>query len=151
MGGRGASGSSGGTYSKTYEDRKSGGQVYTEQGRLDQAEKSKNEMQKYNKEHEMCKTLAKNGHTVVHLDDIKLTDGSYDILIDGHKADLKSLKGSNNILREASKATKKQGAEMVVFKFDKINAAVTQKIETLKQKGIHGYYYEEGGIDLLEF
>lgn len=152
MGGRGAtSGGGGGGFSKTFEDRKSGGQVYTEQGRIDQSKKSNGERQKYEKEAAMCKTLAKNGHTVVHLDDRNRSDGTYDILLDGHKADLKSLKGANNILREASKATKKQGAEKVVFRFDKITAEVKQKIEALKQKGIHGYYYGKGGKELFEF
>ena len=86
------SGGGGGGFSKTYEDGRTGGQVYTEQGRIEQSKKSNGERQKYEKEAAMCKTLAKNGHTVVHLADKKRSDGSYDILLDGHKADLKSTK-----------------------------------------------------------
>ena len=50
MGGRGAASSGGGGGSKTvvtFRDRKSGGKVYTEQGRIDLANKSGGEMDKY--------------------------------------------------------------------------------------------------------
>ena len=53
MGGRGAASSGGGGGSKTvvtFRDRKSGGKVYTEQGRIDLANKSGGEMDKYVKE-----------------------------------------------------------------------------------------------------
>lgn len=152
MGGRVASGGGGGGgFSKTFEDRKSGGQVYTEQGRIDQSKKSNGERQKYEKEAAMCKTLAKNGHTVVHLDDKKHSDGSYDILLDGHKADLKSTNGGNNIANYAKHATRKQGAELVVFEFKKMDGAVYSEINKLKAKGIHGYYYKKGTSTLFSF
>ncbi len=114
MGGRGgySGGSSSGTeassigFTKTYESR-NGGSVYTEASRIEQANMNKQERAKYNKEHEMCKHLADNGHNVVHLDDRKLSDGSYDILLNGKKAELKSLKGASNIGREGKGAIKK--------------------------------------------
>ena len=56
------------------------------------------------KEKRVCEALAKDGHTIVHLDDTKRTDGSYDILLDGVKGDIKCLSNSNNILREGKKA-----------------------------------------------
>lgn len=99
----------------------------------------------------MCKTLAKNGHTVVHLADKKRSDGSYDILLDGHKADLKSTKGANNIGNYAKHATRKQGAELVVFEFKKVDGAVHREINKLNQKGIHGFYYEKGSSKLIPF
>lgn len=147
MGGRG----SGGGYSKTYEDSRSGGKVFTEKGRLDQAKKSNSERQKYEKEASMCKVLAQNGHTIVHLADRKHSDGTYDILIDGHKADLKSTKGANNIGNYAKHATRKQGAELVVFEIKKVDGAVHREINKLSKKGIHGYYYEKGTKKLIPF
>lgn len=172
MGGRGASsggsggGSNGGhgggggngngkngtadSFVKTYESA-SGGQVITQQGRIDQANKSKNEKQKYEKEKAMCETLADNGHSVVHLDDQNIEGGSYDILLDGVKTDLKSLESSSNISKRASTAIKKQGAEMVVFQLKKIDATAHKEINKLIEKGIHGYYFEKGSKRLFRF
>lgn len=153
MGGRGATGNGGGGggYTKTYEDRKSGGQVYTEKGRLTLAGKSKNERNKYKKEHDMCKTLAQNGHTVVHLEDCKHSDGTYDILIDGHKADLKRTKSANNIVGYAKHATRKQGAEKVVFQFDNYTPKVKAAIKEMQDAGIHGYYFVTGSKEVKTF
>ena len=151
MGGRGASFGKGGGLSRTYEDKKSGGSVSTEKSRLELANKSKNEMAKYQKEKEMCEVLAKNGHTVVHLDDTKRSDGSYDILIDGQKADLKRTKSANNILTYAKNAINKQGANKVVFQFDGFNAKMRSAIEDLKKEGIHGYYFVTGKENVVSF
>lgn len=151
MGGRGAynsiSGAGGGNssngFSKTYVSR-NGGSVYTEASRIEQAKMNKQEMAKYNKEHEMCKHLADNGHNVVHLDDRKLKYGSYDILLDGKKAELKSLKGTSNIGREGKGAIKKQKADFVVFRFKKVTTEVRKEIKKLADENIHGCYYAEG-------
>lgn len=151
MGGRGAynsiSGAGGGNssngFSKTYVSR-NGGSVYTEASRIEQAKMNKQEMAKYNKEHEMCKHLADNGHNVVHLDDRKLKYGSYDILLDGKKAELKSLSSYNNIVREGKSAIKKQGADLVVFRFDTLSAKAKSYIKDLAKAKIHGYYYVRG-------
>lgn len=147
MGGRGAyssiSGSGGGNFLKTYGSR-NGGTVYTEASRIEQAKMNKQEMAKYNKENEMCKHLADNGHNVVHLDDRKLSDGSYDILLDGKKAELKSLKGASNIGREGKGAIKKQKADYVIFRFKKVTSEVRKEIKKLVDEKIHGCYYAEG-------
>lgn len=129
----------------------SGGQVQTQQGRIDQAAKSPNEREKYEKEKAMCETLADNGHNVVHLDDQHVEGGSYDILLDGIKTDLKSLDSSSKIGRRASHAVRKQGAEMVVFELKKIDATAHREINKLIEKGIHGYYYERGSKRLFRF
>lgn len=154
MGGRGAyssiSGSGGGNFLKTYGSR-NGGTVYTEDSRIEQAKMNKQEMAKYNKEHEMCKHLADNGHNVVHLDDRKLSNGSYDILLDGKRAELKSLKGASNIGREGKSAIRKQKADLVVFKFKEINSNVHKQLNILAKKGIHGYYYKNGDGGLSKF
>lgn len=154
MGGRGAASSGGGGGSKTvvtFRDRKSGGKVYTEQGRIDLANKSGGEMDKYVKEKRVCETLARDGHTVVHLDDTKRTDGSYDILLDGVKGDIKCLSSSNNIQREGKKAVRKQGAEIVVFEMERIDVKVNKEISKLKEIGIHGYYFLKGSSQINTF
>lgn len=154
MGGRGAASSGGGGGSKTVEtfnDRKTGGKVYTEQGRIDLANKSGGEMDKYVKEKRVCEALAKDGHTVVHLDDTKRTDGSYDILLDGVKGDIKCLSNSNNILREGKKAVRKQGAEIVVFEMERIDSNVHREINALIERGIHGYYFLKGSGKINTF
>ena len=154
MGGRGAyssiSGSGGGNFLKTYGSR-NGGTVYTEDSRIEQAKMNKQEMAKYNKEHEMCKHLADNGHNVVHLDDRKLSDGSYDILLDGKKAELKSLSSYNNIVREGKSAIKKQGADLVVFRFNTLSAKAKSYLKDLAKAKIHGCYYVRGQKGLAWF
>lgn len=159
MGSRGAfmggsSGSVGGDssigYDKTYESE-NGGTVYTEKSRIEQSQINKQEKAKYDKENDMCKHLADNGHTVIHLDDTKLTDGSYDILMDGKKADLKSLKGASNIHREGKSAINDQKAECVIFRFDSISPNVHKELNKLASDGIHGFYYQNGADGLYEF
>lgn len=159
MGGRGSysgngSGAGGGKssagYTKTYEG-KNGGAVYTENSRIGQSNINKQEKAKYEKEHDICKHLANNGHTVVHLDDRKLSNGSYDILLDGKKAELKSLKGASNIGREGKSAINKQRAEIVVFKFEKFSEKAAKEIVKLQNAKIHGYYYISGDKGLVRF
>lgn len=157
MGGRGAymRSSGGGSstpneYSMTYESE-NGGTVYTEESRIEQSKINKQEKAKYDKEHEMCKHLADNGHNIIHLDDTKLTDGSYDILMDGKKADLKSLKGASNIHREGKSAINDQKAEYVIFRFDSISPNVHKELNKLASDGIHGFYYQKGTDGLYEF
>lgn len=152
MGGRGASkGIPGGWKQHEITYKSENGMVITEKGRIEYSETNKQEREKYKKEFEMCKDLADYGHEVFQLDDRKLSDGSYDILLDGRKADLKSLKGANNIVREGKSAIQKQGADLVVFKFEKITPNVHAEINKLSTKDIHGYYYETGKGALHKF
>lgn len=158
MGGRGAYGGISGTgggnlpngFLKTYESR-NGGTVYTESSRIEQSKMNKQERAKFNKEHDMCKHLADNGHNVVHLDDRKMSDGSYDILLDGKKAELKSLSSYNNIVREGKSAIKKQGADLVVFRFDTLSAKAKSYLKDLAKAKIHGCYYVRGQKGLAWF
>lgn len=130
MGGRGAS--SGGAKSEngfemTYKSKN--GFVMTEKSRIEQSKINKQEKQKYDKENEMCKDLADYGHNVIHLNDKNLSNGSYDIFLDGTKADLKRMKGTNNVYREGKSAIRDQGANLVVFKFDKYTVQTNREIK----------------------
>lgn len=129
-------------------DGKSGnstkGKVTTDPERLKQAQKSKQEMAKFVKEQNMCKVVAKNGHDVRHLDDTKQIDGSYDILIDGRKADLKKTKGSGNIIKYAEYAIRHQKADLIVYEFETKNEKIISKIHELQRKGYKFMYYYTG-------
>ena len=163
MGGRGAisrggGGSGGGNgerkvadgFTRTYKSE-SGGVVDTEQGRLDQANKNKQEWQKYEKEHNIAKKVADEGNFVEHLDDKHLPDGSYDSRINGVKAELKETKGHSNVVRYGKEAIYEQKAEMVVFNFTQFSSKTQAAIDELTRNGIHGWYYKPGEATHYEF
>lgn len=177
MGGRGASsggggGSGGGShggqggggeqnnaatkYVLTYKSP-SGGQVLTEQGRIDQANRSPNEKAKFEKEQRIAEKLADDGHKVVHLEDGKKEDsngenkGTYDALVDGVKVDFKETSGSGNVVKYGKEAIRHQKAEKVVFNFTKFDAKTEKAIAKLSELGIHGYYYKPGTRGHIEF
>jgi len=122
-----------------YFDDNSGGYLVTERGRIIQSEKSKNEIEKFHKEHEMCKTLAKNGYAMEYLDD--QWGKSYDVHVNTIKADLKKTVSHNNLVRYAKKAIREQGAEMVVFEFDNMTGDIHKGLNKLESIGIKVMYY----------
>ena len=65
----------------------------------------------------MCKILADNGHDIEYLRGENRPKGqTYDIRIDGIKADLKCITGgAGNIVKYIKKALRKQGGEAVVL------------------------------------
>jgi hypothetical protein len=65
----------------------------------------------------MCIVLADNGHDVEYLKGVNRPTGqTYDIHMDGIKADLKCITGgAGNIVTYAKKALREQGAEAVIF------------------------------------
>lgn len=94
-----------------------GGLVVTQRERIAESKASKAEGEKFKKEMRMCKVLADNGHDVEYLKGVNRPIGqTYDIHMDGIKADLKCITGgAGNIVTYAKKALKEQGAEAVVF------------------------------------
>lgn len=128
---------------KAHFDQANGGYLVTEESRQAYGNRNKQEKAKYDKEHEMCLTYARAGYRVEHLGE---TPGvsSPDVLINGIPADLKRTKGGGNIVKYAKKAISKQGAEMVLFQFDEMNADVYKELHQLQQMGIHGKYFVTG-------
>ena len=65
----------------------------------------------------MCKVLADNGHDVEYLQGVNRPAGqTYDIRMDGIKADLKCITGgAGNIVKYIKKALTKQGGEAVIL------------------------------------
>jgi len=129
----------GSEWEKTLFDEDSGGYLVTEKSRILQSQKSPNELKKFDKEQDMCKTLACNGFAVEHLDDKK--GESYDIHLNGIKADLKKTGSHNNMVNYAKEAIREQGAEMVVFEFEKETEEIHAEIKRLQSKKISGIYY----------
>jgi len=125
-------------WQRNYFNSDNGGYLVIDNQRITQGNLSKQEKVKYNKEYDMCLTLAQNGHKIVFL---KLTESSFDIFMDGISADLKKTTGSGNIVKYAKKATREQGAKIVVFEFEIENVSIYAELELLKRIGIHGKYY----------
>lgn len=113
-----------------------GGVVVTELERLTESIASKNEEAKFKKELNMCKVLADNGKKVEYLRGVERPLGqTYDITVDGMKADLKCITGgAGNIVKYASKALTKQGGEAVVFELPSHEAIFYEKITEARRK-----------------
>jgi DNA-binding LacI/PurR family transcriptional regulator len=90
----------------------------------------------------MSKVFAKNGY-MIELREGKKAGDTYDVKINGFKADLKSVSSHNNIIRHAKKAINKQGAQMVFFEINEMDDRKRQALANLKRKGIKVLYYEK--------
>ena len=104
-------------WERSYLSPKKNGYVVTELERIRESQRSNNERNKYEKEIRMCKILADNGHDIEFLRGVHRPNGqTYDIRIDGMKADLKCITGgAGNIVKYVRKALIKQGGEAVVL------------------------------------
>lgn len=120
-----------------------GGYLVTEKTRIESGMQNKQEKAKYDKEYEMCQTFARAGYRMEHLGE---TPGvsSPDVTINGVPADLKRTKGGGNIVKYAKKAVRQQGAKMVLFQLDEMNAGIYKELNQLKQMGIHGKFFVTG-------
>ena len=86
----------------------------------------------------MCKVLAQNGYEVEYL---KLTEGSFDIYLNGISADLKKTMSHNNILDYAKKAVYKQEAKIVIFEFIEMTGKIWYELNKMKRMGINVKYF----------
>lgn len=127
-----------------------GGQLLTDERRYNFGQTNKTEYYKYRKEQQMAKFLASQGFTVEHLNEIPGIP-SPDIRINGVLADLKRLGSHNNIKRHADDAIGRQGADLVVFQFNKWNERMKTEVEKLTKRGIHGYYFLTDELKLKTF
>ena len=111
---------------------------------------SKNETAKFEKEFGMTKVLAKNGYKIEMLNE-NSRESSPDIRIDGLLADLKRTSSHNNIVKYAKKATRNQGADLVLFQFEELTPEIRFEINILINMNIHGKYFVTGSNTLYEF
>ena len=119
-----------------------GGYLVTSWKRIAEAEKSNQETKKYERERHICLIYAKNGHRIKHLPDRKGNgEGTYDAICDHVKVELKKTSSTNNILKYAKRATKKQGAQTILFEFENWSNQYRDIVSELSRKGIHGYYF----------
>lgn len=104
-------------WERTYISPNDNGLVATQWERIAESEASNSERQKFVKEMRMCKVLADNGHDVEYLQGVNRPAGqTYDIRMDGIKADLKCITGgAGNIVKYIKKALTKQGGEAVIL------------------------------------
>jgi hypothetical protein len=123
-----------------------GGYLVTERNRITQAERNKQEKKKFDKEHDMCETLRANGYAVEYFAE---KSGSYDIRINGIAADLKKTASHNNIVDYAKKAVRKQGAEIVVFEFEKMTNKIHEELNKLKKTGIKVLYFTTNNKEVI--
>ena len=132
-------------------DESTGGYLVTHSERIGKSKKSKNEAEKFNKEHAMCINLAKAGYKVKLLKDGGPL-GDCDITVDGILADLKKTGSSGQIEKYAGDTFKKKGGKIVVFEIESRKAIIANVINGIKllkgQKII--YYYSDTPAQMHE-
>lgn len=140
------------TKENTSFEYKNGGKVTTHKSRIENANKSKQETLKFEKELGMAKKFSKNGYNVELLEEIPKIS-SPDAIINGKKVDFKSLSSANNIVRHAKEAIRKQGADFVYFEFETgKKEKVLSELRVLSSKyKIHGKYYFKGENEIFDF
>lgn len=125
-----------------------GGLLTSNKKRIEEGKLNKNETEKFQKEHNMCRTLATNNHIVEYRESVEC---EFDIYLDGRPADLKKVSSHNNIVKKAKHAVRNQGAEIVIFEFERITHEIQNKISELIQLKIHGIYFVSGKTELHYF
>lgn len=140
------------TKDNTFLEYKNGGKVTTHESRILNANKNKQEVEKFEKELRMAKTFAKNGYRVELLEEIPGIS-SPDAIINGKKVDFKSLSSANNIIRHAKETVRRQGADFVYFEFEnKEKHKFLKELNVLSSKyNIHGKYYFKGEDEIFDF
>ena len=135
---------------KDFFSEETGGYLVTSWKRIEHARINKKEDLKFQKEHEMCLAFAKSGLKIKHYEDEK-PEGSYDVVCNGRKGDLKRTKGAGNIVRYAKYATHEQGAEIVLFEFEEWKTEIRDALSELVRKKLHGYYFISGNELIHDF
>jgi hypothetical protein len=126
-----------------YFNSDNGGYLVTHRQRIAHSHASKNETEKFSKEVAMAMVYTQNGFRIELLEEVPRIP-SPDVTINGIFADLKRLSSHNNIVHEAKNAIYKQGADIVLFEFDKETEGIYKQLEVLKIKEIDVYYFFTG-------
>lgn len=130
-------------WERTYISPRNNGLVVTQHERIRESKAHENEIEKFNKEMRMCKVIADNGHDVEFLQGENRPAGqTYDIRIDGIKADLKCITGGgSSIVKYAKTALTKQGGEAVIFEFPNPNEEFFKKLAEARRKYTGKIYF----------
>lgn len=134
---------------KDYFNEDNGGYLVTSRKRINEA-LVKREPEKLTIEHNMCLTFARNGFRIRHYEDEK-SKGSFDVTINGIRADLKRTKSTNNIIRYAKHAFRVQKAEIILVEFEQWGNDFRNIVSEMTRKGIHGYYFVKGNEVIHSF
>lgn len=139
-------------WDKTYFDDKTGGYIVTHNERIASAQASPNEQDKFAKEQDMARDLAKQGYKIEHLSEQNRPKGeTYDVHLDGESADFKSTSGAGNIQGYAKYAVNVQGAKTVVFRLEKHKPKMMKALQDAKRhSGGRILYYYSDDKDLRE-
>ncbi len=127
-------------WSLEFFDGNTGGYVVVDLRRIAHSKKSNSERTKYTKEFEMAKVFSRDGHQIEMLEEDD-REMKYDVNINGVPADMKRIRGTNNIVRVAKKATSKQGSRVVLFQFDTKTERVYLELLKIKRKGWKVLYF----------
>lgn len=107
----------------------------------------KQELEVFVKEQTISKDLANMGHRIEHLAEKNRDDDTrYDVRFNGTPADLKSTKSINNIVDYAKTAFRKQGAEMVIYRFEQRLQGIENTLKSIRKLFPTGrivYYYDD--------
>ena len=126
---------------------KSKGYVVRDKARVQRGTINSNEAKKLAKETRMATTFAKAGYKVEMLKEVTRVP-SPDVLINGVRAELKSVESYKKIVKHAKKAIDKQKAEMLLFEFEKETTEIYKELLKLKRENIKAMYYFKGKNDI---
>lgn len=132
-----------GKFEQTYNNPNSKGYVVRDKGRIAHGSINKQERYKLDKETRMAKVFADGGFKIELIEE-KTRESSHDAFVNGIKAEFKSVSSPKQIVRHAKKATREQGAEVVLFEFEKESKELFAELESLKKLGIKAMYYFKG-------
>ena len=139
-------------WERTYISPRNNGLVVTQHERIRESKAHENEIEKFNKEMRMCKVIADNGHDVEYLQGENRPIGqTYDIRIDGIKADLKCITGrGSSIVKYARTALTYQGGEAVIFELPNPNEELFEKLAEARRKNTGKIYFYIRGEEVLK-
>ena len=140
-------------WERTYIAPRNNGLVVTQRERIKESKVNNTESKKFEKELRMCKVLADNGHDVEYLQGENRPAGqTYDIRIDGIKADLKCITGGgSSIVKYAKTALTDQGGEAVIFELPSHNPSYYGALAEARRK-CYGqiFFYFSDDLELKE-
>ena len=124
-----------------------GGYVVTELERKRDAQAGSTELRKFEKELSMCKVVASHGYRVEYPTEKGRKPGeTYDVIINGMRAELKSTSSEGNLVKHVRKAFTRQGAVAVVIRLELRDKALLDRVYEAKRKLPDMtiiYYYED--------
>ena len=133
-----------GKFEQTYNNPNSKGYVVRDKGRIAHGSINKQERHKLDKETRMAKVFADGGYKIEMLYEAPGVS-TCDALINGSKADFKSVTSYKQILKRAKEAVNKQEAEKVLLELDMPPSEdVEKELDKVRKAGIKGLYYYKG-------